>query len=526
MAHTSIGIYISSKYIDIVLLKGSRLAPVLLDFIRQELPDAKTEEPGNTDTRYSISAVMKSAMGRLKVSSRPVVCTVLPSSDTIIRYFNMPLLPKSEQFQAVRFEAKKYIPFKIDEIESAFKIVPAGKNKKFMDVFFVSVAKDVLNVYLDRFSAAGIKPYSVDIISFSLLSVMLINKKIDLKDTLAILYIDNDRCNMSIHIMESGMPFINRDIKIIAEDKDAFFEKIVSELRVSVDYYRRQKTGRDVIRIIICGEELFAGLDAFVADELKIITETFFNFPKIKNADKIPASSVIAIGAALQGLGNSDYSVNFSKFEAIIQKRQSFNIFAIEAIAAIFLIAITSVISYMPLMSVKSKLKQLEAVSGHLKGAARGLSVDQLSEMKQRLIEDVGLLHLVKDKRISIAEKLSNLSKHVADTRDSLSGVWIDDFRFSQMYLSESKGAPYDVMREISVSGSVFLPEGTGEADLINMFFDALKSDAEFMCTLNDIELSSIEKKQINKKSFVSFNVSAYSGDVPSKGRYKDRRQK
>jgi Tfp pilus assembly PilM family ATPase len=524
MAHTSIGIYISSKYIDIVLLKGSRSAPVLLDFVRQELPDAKTEEPGNAGTRHSISAVMKSAMGRLKAGPRPVVCTVLPSSDTIIRYFSMPLLPKSEQAQAVRFEAKKYIPFKIDEIESAFKVVPAGKNKKFMDVFFVSVAKDVLNLYLDRFSAAGIKPYSIDIISFSLLRAILLNKKVELKGTLAILYIDNDRCNMSIHIMESGMPFINRDIRIIADDKDAFFEKIVSELRVSIDYYRRQKTGRDVIKIIICGEELFVGLDAFVADELKIITEIFVNFPKIKNADKIPPSSVIAAGAALQGLGKSDYSVNFSKFEAIIQKRQSFNIFAIEAIAAIFLIAITSVISYMPLMSVKSKLKQLEAVSGHLKETTRGLSVDELSEMKQRSIEDVGLLHLVKDKRISIAEKLSSLSRHVADTRDSLSGVWIDDFSFSQAYLSKSEGVPSDVMREISVSGSAFLPEGAGEADLIDKFFDALKSDAEFMRTLNDVELSSIEKKQIDKKSFVSFKVSAYSGDAPSRGTYKDRR--
>jgi len=518
MSKTAVGIYISSKNVDIVELTGSKSFPVLSGFTRQEIPPessmlAEAAKESKNNQQDAVAVAIREGLDRLKIKPQSVQ-TVLPSGDVMIRYFDMPALPKSEQAQAVRFEAKKYVPFKLDEIVSDFKVLLPSKNKKSIDVFFMSATKERLNTHIGKFTAAGVQAAGIDIMSFTLLRVVMLNKKAEAKDTLAILYIDNDRESVSIHIMESGMPFMSRDLKVMADDKDALFEKMASELRVSIDYYRRQKANHDVSRIIVCGDSLFAGLDAYIADELKIITETLYDFTKVKNADKTPPSAIIAIGAALEGLGKSNYSVNLSPFHAVMQKKQAINIIAIEAIAAVLIILITYLFANLSLRGIVSESRQLDKKASALSKTTSMLDVKKLTDRKNEIIENLTFLQLVQANRASIAKKLSAIAKNIASQRTSSGGLWISGLSFKEAFVKSASRFPTDIALEVLISGSSFSRDGSGETEYVNRFFESLKTDKEFMHYLKDIELVSIDRSNVEGQWIASFAVSVYSQKI------------
>jgi Tfp pilus assembly PilM family ATPase len=528
MPKTAVGIYISSKNVDIIELGGSKTSPVLLGFARQEIspesirPDRADKENVN-DQQGRVAVALREGLNRLKIKPQSVQ-SVLSSSDVMIRYFDMPAIPKSEQAQAVRFEAKKYVPFKLDEITSDFKVLSSSTDKKSIDVFFISATKERLNEHIGKLTAAGVNAAGIDIIPFALLRMLMLHKKADTRDTIAIVYADSDRESLSIHIMESGMPFMSRDLKVMTDDKDAMFEKIVSELRVSVDYYRRQKTRQDVSKIIVCGEPLEAGLDAYIADELKIITETLYDFTKVKNIGKASASSIIAIGTALEGLGKSNYSVNLSPFHSVMQKRQASSIIVIEVIAAIAIMLATYLFSSLSLVGVVSEQKQLEAKASALPKATSLFDVKRLIDKKNEMIESLKFLQLVQSNRISIAGKLSAIAQNISAQRASSQGVWIGSLSFKEAPVKIASKLPVDISREIFISGNSFSPDGSVDTEYVNSLFSSLKEDDDFMHYFKEIELGSIERKNIEGQWVVSFNISAYSQKIPDTARDRSRR--
>ena len=528
MSKTAVGIYVSTKNVDIVELSGSKSAPVLTGFTRQEIPpessaltEAAKESKNNQQDRVAVA--IREGLDKLKISPQSAQ-TVLPSGDVMIRYFDMPALPRSEQAQAVRFEAKKYVPFRLDEIVSDFKVSPNSRDKKSMDIFFMSATKERLNTHVGKFTAAGIQAAGIDIMSFALFRMLLLNKKAEVKDTLATLYIDNDRESVSIHIMESGMPFMSRDLKIMADDKDALFEKMASELRVSIDYYRRQKANHDVSRIIVCGDSLFAGLDAYIADELKIITETLYDFTKVKNADKAPPSAIIAIGAALKGLGNTNYSVNLSPFHAIMQKKQAFNVVAIEGIAAILIILITYLFANLSLRGIVSESRQLDKKASALSKTTSMMDVKKLTDRKNETIENLKFLQLVQANRASTAKKLSVIAKNIASQRTSSGGLWISKLSFKEAFVKSASRFPADIAREVLISGSSFSRDGAGETEYVNRFFESLKTDKEFMDYLKHIELVSMDRSNVEGQWVTSFDISVYSQKIYDTARGRGRK--
>jgi Tfp pilus assembly PilM family ATPase len=517
MARSSIGIYISSRYIDIVEIAGSKMFPEIINFARQEIPpkskmSGEGLEENIKQQQDRISVAIKEGLDRLKLKAQ-LVQTVLPSNDVMVRYFDMPLLPKSEQPQAIRFEARKYVPFKLDKIKSDFKILVSSKNKKTMDVFFIAATKDRLDAHLSTFQGAGLQISGIDIVPFALLRALMLDKVADAKDTIAIVYVDNDRENVSIHIMETGMPFMSRDIHVDADDKDAFFDKVASELRVSIDYYCGQKPKHDISKIILCGEEFFTGLDAYISDELKIITETLYSFKRIKGIDKLASPAIIAVGLALGGLGKSNYSVDLSPFTTTLKKKRAFNIVFLEILAAIFIVASVYILSVFAGKVHMDELKQVQEIAASLPEATSSLDIDQLVEQRTELMDYFKFL-LLAGQRTLLANKLSAVSKHITTKGMQSRATWVDRFNFKESFVKRSSKYPSEIARTLSIEASIFTSDDSVETDYINMFFESLKEDTDFMRYFTDIELGAIERSSIKGYWVSNFMITAFSGKM------------
>jgi Tfp pilus assembly PilM family ATPase len=517
MAKTAVGIYISEKSVDIVELAGSKNAPVFLNFIRQEIPpapasigtDIAEKKPSEQDP---IAVAVKEGLEKLNLKPHAIQ-TVLASNDVMIRYFDMPLLPKSEQPQAVRFEAKKYVPFKLEEITSDFRILTEPDNKNVMGIFFIAVTKARVNSHIAKFKDTGAVVVGIDIIPFALWRALLLHKKVALKDRLVVLYADNDRESVSIHIMESGIPFMSRDFKIATDDKEAAFEKIISELRVSMDYYGRQKRKAEISKIITCGEMLFSGLDAYIADELKIATSTLYDFNKVKNADKVLPSAIAAFGSALEGLGKSNYSVNFSPLSATIKHKKTHSIIAIEVIAAAAIMMLFYLFNSFLIKNTATELKAIKKEAGSFPVNTSLLSLKKLITRKESMLKDTEFLRLIVNNRVSWAGKLVSIANNLpATNREIPGGVWINSLIIKEDFILSDSIYPSGITRKLFISGSSFLLNSGKETVYINRFFKVLKKDAIFMDYLNNIDLGSVNKKDMEGYQVSAFTISAYSG--------------
>ncbi|NQT95896.1 MAG: pilus assembly protein PilM [Candidatus Omnitrophica bacterium] len=515
MAKSSVGIYISPKYIDIVELSGSMHTPHLLNFIRQDIPPAAMQEipvssqeeqsqeaEENQDKRDqgTLSLMVKEGFSQLKTQAQGVY-TVLSLSDAMIRYFDMPFLPKSEQEQAVKFESKKYIPFKLEDIVSDFKTLSASREKKSMNVFFIAATKQRLQSHVTLFKNAGSDTLGIDIIPFSLMRMLILSKKVQPKESVAVLYLDNDKESASIHMMEMGMPFLSRDLKISNDDKEAFFEKLASEIRVSIDYYRRQRPHAEVSKIVVCGEHIFAGLDAYIADELKIITETLTQFESLRAGEKADPSAVIAIGTALGGLGKSNYSVNLSPSAAATKRKRTASMLVIEAIAALAIITAVFLFNSLRVAGVYNELKVIEEEGISLPEETAGIDAQLLTELKEKRLEYIASLQVIVDDRIPWAQKLSQIAGALSE------GVWIKKLLLLEQLIQRKEELSSAWARTISLEGSSFLAQADRETDAINKFFKALKDDKGFMKDFDDIELGSVGKDKISDNWVTSFKI-------------------
>lgn len=181
-----VGVFIGKEFVDFVELRRTLSGPRLVNFVSVPIaapPVAGTtaegegasgspppEESALSSHEQILSAIRK-AIRESGLRNRKVVST-LSEEEAIVRYFQMPRLPRKEWNQAVRFEARKYIPFTLDELVSDFSVVEDKKDKGKMNVVFVAAKKDVVARHLALFTKANLKVDHLETLSVSFMRLL------------------------------------------------------------------------------------------------------------------------------------------------------------------------------------------------------------------------------------------------------------------------------------------------------------------------------------------------------------------
>ena len=72
----------------------------------------------------------------------------LPMKEIILRSFVIPFVKREDIQNAIKFEAKKYLPIDIQDLSFVFYTIPFTENKiKRLQVIFFAVRKEVLDRY-------------------------------------------------------------------------------------------------------------------------------------------------------------------------------------------------------------------------------------------------------------------------------------------------------------------------------------------------------------------------------------------
>ncbi len=482
MAKVGTGVYITKNFVHIVSVSGRFNKPTITDCIKTErsIPPDEIYSSKEELNKRTVEAI-KSSLGKLKAKPDKVFF-VLPEAGIMVRHFDMPLLPRSEQAQAIKFEARKYVPFKIEDVISDFKIIDISKENRLMHVFFVAVQKSDVESQIKLFQDTGVKVAGIDITPFALSRVLNIRRKPIKKDeTIALLQVDAAEKTASINIIEANYPTISRDISISGH-RETIKERLISELRLSFDYYKRKPYSKEIKKLIICGRDDLAELSRELAEELNIATEVvdFSNIVKGSKLDSVGAA--IATGAAMNGLGRDIYGVNLLPPHAKVKELKvkiGKQLASVLSIAAA-LILLTLLYSIGIVSSARSQFKIAQEKAVSLPAATGNIPIETLESLKSKTSKTTKFLKSLFTKGIYLTDKLNHLVANLPE------GVWITSF--------EAKELP-DFKIEMSLQGKVFLKDPSQQMNRANKFLEALKQDRIFMKGFNYCEFGNLRKE-------------------------------
>ncbi len=263
----------------------------------------------------------------------------------VSRYVAFPRMSVPELKQALKFEAQKYIPFLLTEINLDCWVLKNDLVDNKMLVMLAAVKKDFLNQRLKVFQDLGVEVNIVDIDTVALSNAFIFNYGQDeliKAKTVALLNIGAAGSNLNF--IENGVHCLSRDINIagnsftqkisdslgidfksaealkiepekekaekIAQCIESILTFLAGELRVSFDYYESQSAASVSQVFLSGGGSLFTGLKDMLANILDIKVEYWDPFKridvspelnaKLKGDDQLSSRLAVSVGLALR----------------------------------------------------------------------------------------------------------------------------------------------------------------------------------------------------------------------------------
>ena len=529
----AIGIYFGLQGISIVETKGFKVSnynysPFPKDLIK---PGGEVSYKNNIfdaflDNEVEITAFLNKAIRDSKTSLRNAVIAISPI-ELIVRFFELPLIPKNEIEAAVSLEIKKYIPFKIDEIVYDYQF---RAKQKLVEILFTGIKSERLSKYHSLFAQTDISIEAIESSQFCLIRVLRLKNVLTSRDVALVIDMDYDEGVLSI--IDTGFLCFTRDIKLGSsldenspELENNIF-KLINEARVSIDYFRRQFVKKGVDKIIVLMNNLPSQvIDSFNKEfglpivyknpqELLDIKEQYsLDILKAFGASlrtKKPFSLTLDLGKMFKlsaSTGKEDDSDTLLAKLGMMSRRFSLaNLldslylprpFVIRNII-IALLVLAGVFIYSN-SQLKPFLKELETISIEMKSFPENLRDKNQKDLDKILQDEKNRLQLYGRnliKGFSISERLNSLSDLILD------GIWLTEIS----YRRENK--------TMVLRGYVYKPEEQEASNNLYKFIEKLKSSRLFSTNVK-IELISMKNIFINNpKDGLQYKVVQFEIDV------------
>jgi type IV pilus assembly protein PilM len=323
---------IGASSVKVVRLSRGRKGMKLLDIGLKEIP------PGEDLRQENIAA----ALGELiHQKSRPKVVVNFSGKSPLIRYLSLPVMPKNELDEAIKWEAKKLVSIPIEEMILDYVIAGNKQDQevKRYELVLVVAEKNVVKEQWAMMQKVGLDILAIDVNPLSLLNSVRLNYPNDLIGNL--IYIDIGAAKTDITILKEGilkftrrlemggdeitrrmerelnLPYdqaekLKREKGMAAEEAAQVViksecDRFIVEIQRSIDYYRAQfREGVFKKIILMGGGALLPGFSEYFAGYFDSDVEIDDPFAELEGVEAMPESRMIAprfstgIGLALR----------------------------------------------------------------------------------------------------------------------------------------------------------------------------------------------------------------------------------
>ncbi len=521
MTDTSIGLYLGSEVVDLACLKGTYPHPRLAHWGRMELPPVgawwdqiRPEEPGLVS---QIAQVVRSLLRGAELSSpRIQVHLAVAAEATIIRYFQMPTIPIRERRMAVLFEARKYLPFKPEELVTDFQIVIHRTDPNLMRVMYFGIKRNTLTPILSMLESVGVVPLSLEVAPISL--IRLLRQTGQLPGTQVATVLSVERGTATINIAREDLLYLSRNVTILPSAEPSSTEEtlsnelqeaLVNETRVSIDYYRRRFLGEPAIgRVILCGKTLDPARVKELTSALDLPVEPAEPFRRMAKAGEAPSGLGVATGLALRGLERKEEQINLLPLE---QRREMAGILkpvARLAAAACLALAVGFGGSLFDLSRLEQRAASLRQGQIQITGLRPNLNPAELTSFLERQKAETRFLNQLQKNRQIPSSVLLELARLLPEE------AWIQHALLEDRLKAQPQGPLGHLQRSrtLKLVGRWHARNRDRELQGTNQFVENLKSNSFFQSAFKEFQLDSVQRSRFLGEETTEFRVTCASG--------------
>jgi type IV pilus assembly protein PilM len=235
-----IGLDIGSSSIKMVELKEDKNGYKLQNLAISPLPPEAIVDGALMDSATIIDTI-REVIAASKTKSKDVV-TAVSGHSVIVKKISLPFMTEAELEESIQWEAERYIPFDINDVNIDFQIFGSTQeNPETMDVVLVAAKKDIINDYVSVIMESGLTPVIIDLDSFALENMLAINYEMGDGETVAVANVGATVTN--INIIKNNTSAFTRDI---FKGGNQMTEEIQRQLHVDHEEAEKIKVGTKV----------------------------------------------------------------------------------------------------------------------------------------------------------------------------------------------------------------------------------------------------------------------------------------
>ena len=489
----SLGIYFGPKVIDISEAKGKKLVnSIQIPF--SEIGGNELEE--KVPTEVKLAASFNEAFRRNKIEVKEAMLC-LSGKDLIIRTFEIPILPSEELKGAINFEAKKYIPFKIEELISDYR-VDVDKVNRTNVVLFMGIKKDTFDKYISILKPLNIRISSIEYSGFSILRILKLVRMNENGITAVLCFDSQGFDEINFIVLEKGFPLFSRDITLGSTPGDLddlepaaptfSMEKLKSEIRVSLDYYHRKFPSKSFKNIFIMSNpewrqetETFLselGLSSKFIDIAKAVGSPMAFSSSFAKSYSTAISKRVAIGVKFNLVESKLRETRLGTARIRLELGYFFNKIRLDfrvIIAGVLICTAAFMYGTSKEVSLKKDLSSVAGKWGSLTKLSPGTSYEMLKSTSLKDARTLANLGNLINKQMYIAEILEVIPQAIPP------GVWLTKF-----YLNKRE----EGRAELTLEGMCYLQDSNNEFQAVNKFFSNLNTNPMFTRYFKDIKIS------------------------------------
>jgi len=506
---SSLGVYFGPEAIVIIEARGRAilnnikipLSAFSSDKLEEKVPD-----------EIKMVALFKDELRRNKINAKEAYLA-LSGRDLIVRTFEMPVMPREELVSAIRFEASKHVPFKIEELVLDYQ-VNFNKITNKNIVLLIGIKKEALAKYVSIFQQLNLKISAIEHAGFSVLK-LLGPVGVKAKGVVSVLnadLIEHDEVNFIV--TEDNFPLFSRDMLLKSEldngqaegqSQGMLLEKLKTEIRVSLDYYHRNFPSKQISRhLVILNKDYQADMEAF-AKEIGINIEfvntaKFFAKPAPFSLALVKAYAV-SLSKALGVAFKIDLFTAVAREKAARQKSQvSQGLSALykdlRVDARVLVLAVLICLGALGFglyqkLPVQKDLNTIISMRPVVPGINANASFEKLSAVNAEYVEKLQKLDKLIKEELHVTESLNLLPRLLPD------GVWLQQFSFNKT------GAEVG----LELQGMAYAGDSNKEFELVNDFLGKLKGDEFFGKYFKDIAIVSLDRGTLKDAAVTQFNI-------------------
>jgi type IV pilus assembly protein PilM len=253
-----IGLDIGSSSIKLVELGESKNTYKLQNLGISPLPPEAIVDGALMDS-VTIIDTIRELVNNTKTRTKDVITSVSGHS-VIVKKISLPMMSEAELEESIQWEAERYIPFDINDVNIDFQIFgSSSENPEVMDVVLVAAKKDIINDYVSVIIESGLNPVIIDVDAFAIENMLSVNYEVEKDETVAMANVGASITN--INILKNNMTAFTRDI---FKGGNQITEEIQRQLHI--DYEEAEK--------IKVGSKIDAASQSIIQDVLKTASES------------------------------------------------------------------------------------------------------------------------------------------------------------------------------------------------------------------------------------------------------------